>query len=385
MVRTTGSTCCSSISTRSSDEVARVKVAFVVGHALGHVGRALNVAKALRASRESCDITFIGNNPGRCFERYVSPEGFAAVPISSTTEPSPYAYASLLADVLSNVRPDVLVYDLSPFPWLLLNGGFPGPQAYLTNYFLTRIGGAPTAQDMAFSANESQINAARKRIGLPVLAGIRELYEKDRVILADPPQLLPDALALPENYTVAGAVWWEPDGELPAGLQEARDLLYVSLGSTGAHVPRAALAGIATKIHARHVVVTSTKRPPDGGTAVSVPISYYGSLPGGKVLDRSTLAITQGGAGSCYQALGAGVPIGVAPVSPNHRLLGKRLAELGLAIVLDEDSLESRSMESRLEEFMKDRPAILERLTPFRGMESGAASRAAAAVISALH
>jgi UDP:flavonoid glycosyltransferase YjiC (YdhE family) len=355
-----------------------VRVVFVAGHALGHVGRALNVAKALRASRESCDITFVGNNPGRHFEQYVSPEGFTAITLGSAAEPSPHTYASLLAGALSKVKPDVLVYDLSPFPWLLVAGAFPVPQAYLTNYFLTRMGGELTAQDMTFAANKSRINAARETLGLPALAGIRELYEKDRVILADPPQLLPDAAALPPNYTLAGAIWWAPEGELPADLQEMRDILYVSLGSTGSHIHRGTLARIATRLHARHVVVTSTKRPPDDAP-VSVPISYYNSLPGGKVLDRSMLAITQGGAGSCYQALGAGVPLGIAPSYHNHDLLGKRLAQLGLAFMLDMDT-----MEAALEAFMEDRAAIRERLSRFRGMNSHTASLAAATAIGSL-
>jgi UDP:flavonoid glycosyltransferase YjiC (YdhE family) len=356
-----------------------VKVAFVVGHALGHVGRALNVASALRASRQSCDITFVGNNPGGHFEKYVSPQGFAAVPISSTTEPSPESYARLLADAISRVDPDVLVYDLSPFPWLLLAGAFPVPQAYLTNYFVTRLGGDSTAQDVTFAANKSQINAARQRFGLPLLASVRELYEKDRVILADPPQLLTEAIALPQNYTLAGAIWWTPEDELPPDLQELRDILYVSLGSTGSHISRRTLASIATSLHARHVVVTSTKRAPDADAFASIPISYYDSLPGGKVLDRSILAITQGGAGSCYQALSAGVPLGISPLNRNHYLLGKRLAQLGLAFMLDMDT-----METVLEEFLRDRAAITERLSQFRGMNSTVASQAAAAAIGAL-
>jgi len=363
---------------QSSTPGVRVRVAFVVGHALGHVGRALNVANALRASRQFCDITFVGNNPGRHFEQYVCPEGFAAVPIGSATEPSPLSYANLLAEVLSNVKPDVVVYDLSPFPWLLLTGTFPVPQAYLTNYFLTRLGDELTAQDATFTANRSRINAARQSLGLPSLASVRELYEKDRVILADPPQLLSDAAALPASYTLAGAIWWAPEGELPADLQHARDILYVSLGSTGAHIPRGTLARIATRLHAGQVVVTSTKRPPDDAF-VAVPISYYNSLPGDKVLDRSILAITQGGAGSCYQALSAGVPLWISPSYHNHNLLGKRLVQLGLAFMLDTDT-----METALEEFMEDRVAIVQRLSKFRSMNSNVASLAAAAAIVAL-
>jgi UDP:flavonoid glycosyltransferase YjiC (YdhE family) len=355
-----------------------VRVAFVVGHALGHVGRALNVANALRSSRESCDITFLGNNPGRHFEQYVAPEGFAAVPIGSATEPSPHAYASVLADVLSRLSPDVVVYDLSPFPWLLLTGEFRAPQVYLTNYFLTRMGGDLTAQDMTFAANKSQINAVRQSLGLSSLTSIRELYEKDRVILADPPQLLPDAAALPANYTLAGGIWWAPEGDLPADLEEAGDILYVSLGSTGAHIPRATLAGIASRVRARRVVVTSTKGPPDE-VPVPVPIGYYNSLPGGKVLDRSILAITQGGAGSCYQALRAGVPLGIFPAYHNHSLLGKRLAQLGLACMLDMDTVDAA-----LAEFMQDRAVTSARLSQFRSMNSSVASHAAAAAIGAL-
>lgn len=124
--------------------------------------------------------------------------------------------------------------------------------------------------------------------------------------------------------------------------------------------------------------MTSTKRPADDAL-VSVPISYYNSLPGGKVMERSILAITQGGAGSCYQALSACVPLGIAPSYHNHHLLGKRLAQLGVAFMLDMDTVETA-----LEEFMNDRAAIMERLGGFRDMDSSVASLAAAAVIGAL-
>lgn len=355
-----------------------MKVTFVVGQALGHVGRALAVARALRSCRQSCEITFVGANPGKYFEKYISPERFDAVPIHGAAEPSPHAYASSLADILAKTRPDLLVYDLSPCPWLLLAGELPVPQVFLTNYFVTRMGDGLTAQDMTFEANKQYINAARQRLGLSSLGSVRELYEKDRVILADPPQLLPDPSALPAHYTLAGAIWWEPEGELPADLQAQRDILYVSLGSTGAHIPRATMARMAVSLDASRVIVTSTTRPPDD-TFVSVPVSYYTNLPGSKVLDRSILAITQGGAGSCYQALRARVPLGIAPVHRNHYLLGKRLTELGLAFLL-----EVNTVETALREFLKDRPAVMERLHRFRDMDSGVASLAAAAAIGAL-
>jgi len=142
--------------------------------------------------------------------------------------------------------------------------------------------------------------------------------------------------------------------------------------------PRAALARIATKIDARHVVVASTKGS-DDHTRVSVPISYHANLPGSEVLKRSSLAITQGGAGSSYQALGAKVPLGIWPAHRNHQLLGERLTQLGLAF-----PLHSRPLETAIDDFLRDRSEIMERLSRFTGMDSAVASLAAAAVIGEL-
>jgi UDP:flavonoid glycosyltransferase YjiC (YdhE family) len=351
-----------------------MRVVFVVGQALGHVGRALNVAKALR-ELQPCEIAFVGNNPGKYLERYVSPDGFKTVPLGSTAKPSPNYYASQLENVLSELNPGVIVFDLSPFPWLLLADIAPIPQVYLTNYFVTRIGNQTTGQDLAFAANKLHINAARQEAGLPILSGARKLYEKDRIILADPPELLPKATALPENYTLAGAIWWEPESDLPNELEDLNDILYISLGSTGLGMPNKLVEKIATHLDFKRVVILSTREATDT-TAVSVPISYYTNLPGSRVLERSTFAITQGGAGSCYQALSACVPMGIWPSHRNHYLLGKRLNELGLAFLLDADGIEAT-----MQDFKNTRGAVMDRVSQFSYMDSNAAGHAAAETI----
>jgi UDP:flavonoid glycosyltransferase YjiC (YdhE family) len=354
-----------------------MKVVFVVGPALGHVGRALNVAKALR-ELQPCEIVFVGTNPGKYLEKYVSPNGFKIVPLGGNDQPTPYEYANRLESALSALNPAAIVFDLSPYPWLLLAHIPPVPQVYLTNYFVTRMGSQTTSQDQVFAANKSDINVARKRADLPILGSVRDLYEKDRVILADPRELLPHADALPENYTLAGAIWWEPESDLPEALESLDNILFISLGSTGVDVPHRIIDKIATCLDIRQVVIVSTREATDT-TPISVPISYYRSLPGSRVLERSAFAITQGGAGSCYQALSACVPMGIWPAHLNHYLLGKRLEELGVGFLLDADSIETT-----LQHFSKTRGAVLDKMNQFSYMNSNAASLVAAENISKL-
>jgi UDP:flavonoid glycosyltransferase YjiC (YdhE family) len=352
-------------------------VAFVVGQALGHVGRALSVARALREA-QPCEIAFVGNNPGRYLQKYVSPYGFRIVALGTSRDPSPARYAEQLRSALSELNPAVIVFDLSPLPWLLLADPGSVPRVYLTNYFLTRIGSEITAQDEAFAANELQINAARRRAGLPVLGSARELYEADRVVLADPPDLLPKATAPPAHYALAGAIWWEPESELPSEFEHLHDILYVSLGSTGAALPAELLQKIARRLDVKHVVVVSTNEA-CATAAASVPMSYHTNLPGSRILARSSFAITQGGAGSCYQALGAGVPMAIWPNHRNHYVLGERLQQLGLALVLD-----AHAIETTLQGIRNSRAELADRLSRFPHMDSAAASRAAAGVIGEL-
>ena len=64
----------------------------------------------------------------------------------------------------------------------------------------------------------------------------------------------------------------------------------------------------------------------------------YSWLPASRVLSKSKFVITQGGAGSSYQAMALGIPIGVWPTHRNHELLGLILQDYGCGMLMDDSS-----------------------------------------------
>ncbi len=316
-----------------------MKVLFIVGKALGHIGRALVVARAIR---ELCPakIIFTANNPSGHLERYVLPHGIDIVSLGDVKVIPPEIYASRVEDVFASINPDIIVIDGSPVPWLVFVR-FPSvPQAYLTNFFLTRLGDHETAQDRLFKGNREICNRYRKHIGLEEIESARELYERDAVILADPNILLPGNLELPENYAISGAIWWEPESSLPDELEGVDDILYISVGSTGKYVPEILLKSIINHYDVRHIVEASSRGTTGFSGLIKVPISSYSNVPGSRVLSQSVFAITQGGAGSTYQALKAGIPIGLWPNHLNHLVLAQHIEKTGVGVILDPDTIE---------------------------------------------
>jgi len=336
------------------------------------------VARALR-DIQSGEIIFVGNDPDGHLENYVSPDGFKVISLGSSRAPlSALDYASRLESVLSEVCPDRIVLDISPVPWLLYVKLPPVPQAFITNYFVSSLGRETTLQDRNFDVNGPAINAGRKQAGLPELNNIRELYEKELVILADPGDVLPDTEAMPPHYRLAGAIWWEPESSLPEELADLDDILYVSIGSTGSRVPDMIVEKILTSLDIKYVVAASV-RDTNISTPDAIPVKHYASLPGSQVLARSAFVITQGGAGSCYQALSAGVPMGFWPNHLNHYLLGSRLSELGAGILLDEDTIDEK-----IELFKKNKESFSKNLNEFHPLDPDTAARSAAVEISKL-
>jgi MGT family glycosyltransferase len=115
---------------------------------------------------------------------------------------------------------------------------------------------------------------------------------------------------LPAHFQRVGPILWEPDLPLPTwgeGLDKRRPVIYVNFGS---NVPlglfQQIFAGFADTPY--QVVVTT------GGqidlSAVRIPANFYVEkfLPVSQIMERSDLVIYQGGAGTAYQVMRAGVP-----------------------------------------------------------------------------
>lgn len=309
---------------------------FVVGGYLGHWGRCILVADALR-KRAAADIHFVGTDPFGGLARLAKSYAIRVTILGGGQSTSPELNANQLEALFDQEKPDLLVFDGDIFRNLLYVR-FPAiPQVTITNYFLTSLGRHDeTAQSINFGKFSAEWNENRARRGLPPLQNHYELQDTDLVILADPGRLVPSTESLPPNYRVYGPLCWEPDIPLPQELEDSSDLLYVSIGSSGRELPYPLVSRIQAVLKTGDVLAG---HPDPSVFPEPLPPSWhrYAWLPGTRALLHSRCAITQGGAGSTYQALQAGVPVVCWPRQVNHALLGQRIEAVGAGILLTGD------------------------------------------------
>ena len=309
------------------------KIVFVVGGYLGHWGRSILLAEAMQR-RRAADIHFVGTDPFGGLGTIARNCGFKVTILGGGHSTSPETNAAELEKLFLRENPDVLIFDGDIFRNLLYVRLPDIPKVTITNYFLTRLGkDQQTAQSLNFARYAADWNRQRETRGLSPLQHHYELQDTDLVILVDPEQLLPAGAVLPGSYVIAGPLCWEPEIQLPGELADQRDLLYVSIGSSGRELPYPVIAGIQAALDGPRVIVG---HPDPAVFPEPLPSGWrrYFWLPGSKVLGRSKCAITQGGTGSTYQALQCGVPVVCWPRQVNHSLLGQRIEDAGAGILL---------------------------------------------------
>jgi hypothetical protein len=303
---------------------------------LGHWGRSILVAQAIQR-RAATDIHFVGTDPFGGLSSIAKAYGLRVTILGGGQTTSPETNATELERLFSKEKPDLLVFDGDIFRNLLYVKLPDIPKVTITNYFLTRLGkDQETAQSVNFAKYAVDWNRQREWRGLPPLRNHYQLQDTDLVILADPKQLLPADVVLPDTYVIHGPLCWEPDMPLPDELEDQIDLLYVSIGSSGRELPTPVINRIRAALGGPRVLVG---HPDPSVFPEPLPPSWsrYFWLPGSEVLSRSKCAITQGGAGSTYQALQAGVPVVCWPRQINHSLLGQRIEDTGAGVLLKGD------------------------------------------------
>ena len=317
-----------------------MKVCFLSGPALGHLGRLFEVALALRNYTEA-DIHFVLPAMGADKESQIL-EGvfeFTSLPVvgASGIERS-VKYADTLECHFRGHRYDVIVQDFNPFIWAPFVRFPDCPRVIVTNVFLTSVHAARTVQVESFAQSRDVINRIRHDRGLPAVSSAYDFYQADRVLLADPlPIVRSAANALPAHYIPVGHWCWDAGGAIPPELVDQDDMLLLSMGSTGLDsIDGKILEKLAAAFSSRLVVYAGNQAESMAG----VPgVDYaYRRLPLTRLLNKSTVVVSQGGAGSSYQALASGTPVVVFPNHQNHRVLGELLEKLGLGLCI-EDSL----------------------------------------------
>ncbi|MBL29475.1 MAG: hypothetical protein CMM50_18245 [Rhodospirillaceae bacterium] len=316
-------------------------VLFVVGPALGHVGRSVVIARALRGANPGLRIVFAYVTPGRG-DRLL-PSEFEAVPVPYRRR-GDEGFADGLEQIIHDLRPDLIALDLTPLPWLCLArlGGI--PRAYITNFFLTSLVDVETVQVRALRKNGADWNRRRRDRGLPELHDAKTLYDADVVLLCDPEALLPSGIDRPHTHHTVGPCIWQPTGALPPALKPFSRLLLVALGSTGRRpLPPESLRSLRETLHCDAIVRISDE--PSAQEPVSGAFAFSG-VPLTPILSRSALAVTQGGAGSTYAALMGEAPVAVWPSRRNHEIMAEVLTAAGMGAAL-EDLMSLEPVETR--------------------------------------
>jgi len=152
-------------------------------------------------------------------------------------------------------------------------------------------------------------NQLRRHYGLPLHRNLFDLWEGDINLIADIPEFAPTR-HLPSHFTYVGPLLWQPSLPMPSWIDKldpARPTLYITAGSSGnAKVFEEIIATLADTEY-QCLVTTAGLIDLSHSSAKNVFVTDF--APGEALIRKSDLVICQGGNGTVYQALRAGVPI----------------------------------------------------------------------------
>ncbi|HGG03875.1 MAG TPA: hypothetical protein ENK28_00305, partial [Aliiroseovarius sp.] len=318
------------------------RILFVANATLGHIARLLTVASELEKTGAD-QITFALPELSQ-YADLIRTAGYELRTLPVRTVPVRTAkgnklhldldtFSTALEELIHEINPAAIVLD---FNQLILCAAMRWPKVpriLITNVFLTGLSTHTTVQGHMFPDLAGTINANRAAKGLPALESVTGLYEADLVCLADPDILVEQFAPLREYHRACGACYWESNAPLPAPLPEFDSAVLFSMGSTGETPIGADLVDAMKELSGADFAIYAGA----GADALSsAGIVDYAApmLPLQKIFPKVKLAVTQGGAGSTYQALSHGVPVIALPTHTNHEILGQALAQKGLVYCL---------------------------------------------------
>ncbi len=313
-------------------------IAMIAGPALGHVARLQQVALQLREMVD-CRIVFIGPRLHGYLNGVVG-EDFEAItiPIAEENMKHPYMeFSAGLENVLESYGFDLIVHDMNPVRWLATMRFPDCPRINVTNVFLTKLSRTQTSQERLFSLEDMGISKARAEKNLSEINSVYDLYEADRVLLADPTSVISIYGDLPANYIACGPSSWSKDGELPIELSKLENVITLSMGSTGKNVISKTMLVELKESTGSQVVIYAGSQFEEMDERDDVDHAYEW-LPLNRMLERTRLVVSQGGAGSTYQALSYGIPVVVSPTHRNQEILGEILEDIGVGVCINSDA-----------------------------------------------
>jgi len=311
------------------------EICILSGPALGHVSRLYKVAECIREYGEVAVHFLI---PERCaFADQILAGKFTYTLLADGGEDSldsAERFAVAVERHFSLNQYHMIMLDANPMLWFSLINFPDVPRVFITNAFLTAIHAADTVQSRFFAKRGAQLNELRLKRGIAPLSSAYDLYEADKVLLADPLPLVEHLGARPKHYIACGPCSWEFSGVLPAELAGLDSLMLLSMGSTGpSEINSAILKKVRDVTRSRSMVYAGSRA---GSREIREIVDFaYDWLPLSQLISRCVAVVSQGGAGSSYQALLLGSPLLVIGRHQNHLILADILQDMGLALRLD--------------------------------------------------
>jgi UDP:flavonoid glycosyltransferase YjiC (YdhE family) len=206
----------------------------------------------------------------------------------------------------------------------------------------------PMVKRRILEADARPFRKLRTELGLKPRGNIWDQWRGDITLIADTPEYAPTA-NLPEGFHYIGPIVWEPDIEPPAWLDRIdreRPVLYVTMGSTGNpkffHNVVELFAGSPYQCMMTTAGLTSLGPLPDNFFVCEL-------APGSALMKKADVAICQGGNGTIYQAMVAGVPIIGVPTMHDQEFNLNRVEALGVGLQLSELSFRPEHLRRAVE------------------------------------
>lgn len=311
------------------------KICILSGPALGHIGRLFKVAERIREYGE-INIHFL--IPARCtFADQVLADKFTYALLPDDGEgplDSAERFAAAVEAHFRDYSYHMIILDANPMLWFSVIRFPDVPRVFITNAFLTRINAANTVQSKFFAKHGAQLNNLREIRGIAPLSNAYDLYEANKVLLSDPLALVDHLGTRPKHYIACGSCSWEFKGTLPGELAGLNQLMLLSMGSTGPTEINANFLSKVSNITRSQGIVYAGSRASSSEIRELVNFAYEW-LPLSQIIPKCAAVVSQGGAGSSYQALLLGCPLFVVGRHQNHAILADILQEMGLALRLD--------------------------------------------------
>ena len=278
-------------------------------------------------------------------------------------------------ELFDRVRPDLVVADfrvsmgisaaVARVPYAALCNAhwspystqpLPVPEHPLVSLFGLTLSKAvfPLVLPHVLKGHVADFNRVRRERGLPPVRSLQEMYTTaDWTLYCDVPSLERTG-AKPASHRYIGPLLWEPAMELPGWWQrlDGRELVYVSMGSTGDQRLLSPVVELLSRRSSRAVVVASC------GQALAVPprdnVFVADYLPGMQVMRRAALMVCNGGSGSVYQALAHGVPVLGLPVNMDQHLVMDAVSSAGAGLSVRAGMADAESVGGAAERLLRD-------------------------------